>query len=137
MELTERAVVACILRHGGRICLFKRSAAVGSAQGRWHCISGFLDAGVEPLDQAMVELAEETGLEGDALRLMASPAPIRIPRPSQGWVWVIHAFLFETGTAEMRLDWEHEEYRWIEPTELADSGCVPWVVDVWRALSSD
>ena len=136
LELVERAVVACILRHGDRICLLKRSQAVGSSPGRWHCVTGFVEEGVAPLAQALTELAEETGLTGADLSLAAAPAPIRIERPSQGWVWVIHPFLFDTTTPDVRLDWEHEEYRWIAPSELAASDCVAWVATVWESLQS-
>jgi len=134
VQLTERPVVACILRHAGRIALLKRSQAVGSAPGRWHCVTGFVEEGIGPLDQALTELDEETGLASDAMRLVAAPPPLRIERPAQGWVWVIHPFLFETASPELRLDWEHDEYRWIDPLDLAATDCVPWVRTVWEAL---
>ena len=134
MELLERPVVACFLRHGDKICLLKRSQAVDSAPGRWHCISGFVEPGVEPLEQALAEIGEETGLEGEAIQLVAAPPPIRIERPSQGWVWIIHPFLFDVASSELRLDWEHDDYRWVEPSKLATSDCVPWLTLVWDAL---
>ncbi len=55
-------------------------------------------------------------------------------RPSQGWVWIVHPFLFETASPSLQLDWEHDEYRWIDPAELDSSDCVPWIRDVWLAL---
>ena len=134
MELHERPVVACFLRHGGKICLLERSQAVGSAAGRWHCVSGFLEPGVGPLEQALTEIGEETGLGGEVLRLARAPEPIRIERPAQGWVWVIHPFLFDAATPELRLDWEHDAYRWVEPSELAAGDCGPWLARVWSAL---
>jgi ADP-ribose pyrophosphatase YjhB (NUDIX family) len=136
VDLLERSVVACFLRHDGKICLLKRSQAVGSARGQWHCVSGFLEPGVGPLDQAFAEIDEETGLVGEALRLVCAPNPIRIERPAQGWVWVIHPFLFDAATPELRLDWEHEEYRWVEPVELATSDCVGWLALVWEAIEA-
>jgi ADP-ribose pyrophosphatase YjhB (NUDIX family) len=136
VELLERAVVACFLRHGEKICLLKRSQAVGSARGQWHCVSGFLEPGVLPLEQALTEIQEETGLLDDAVSLVAAPPPIRIERPSQGWVWIVHPFLFDAVSPELRLDWEHDEYRWIEPGELATSDCVAWLPVVWAALAS-
>jgi hypothetical protein len=35
---------------------------------------------------------------------------------------------------ELRLDWEHDEYRWIDPSELEVVDCVPWIREVWLAL---
>ena len=126
--------MACFLRHDGKICLLKRSHAVGSAQGRWHCVSGFLEPGVRPLEQALAEIREETGLVGHAIVLAAAPPPIRIERPAQGWVWVIHPFLFDAASPRLRLDWEHDDYRWIDPAELTGADCVPWLPLVWSAL---
>jgi ADP-ribose pyrophosphatase YjhB (NUDIX family) len=135
VELVERAVVACFLRYGDKICLLKRSQAVGSARGRWHCVSGFVEPGIGPLEQALAEIGEETGLQGRAIRLAAAPAPIRVERPTQGWVWIIYPFLFDTASPDLRLDWEHDAYRWIEPSELDATDCVPWLSLVWSALS--
>jgi 8-oxo-dGTP pyrophosphatase MutT (NUDIX family) len=134
VTVIERSVIACFLQHGGKICLLKRSQAVGSSPGRWHCVTGFLEPGVQPLDQAITEIAEETGLIGDAVRLVGAPEPLRYERPSQGWVWIVHPFLFETASPSLQLDWEHDEYRWIDPAELDASDCVPWIRDVWLAL---
>ena len=134
MELIERSVVACFLRHGDMICLLRRSRAVGSAAGRWHCVSGFLEPGVGPLEQALTEIGEETGLVGESLRLARAPEPIRIERPAQGWVWVIHPFLFDAATPELRLDWEHDAYRWVDPAELGSDDCVPWLAHVWSVV---
>jgi 8-oxo-dGTP pyrophosphatase MutT (NUDIX family) len=134
VTLVERAVIACFLRNSGQICLLKRSEAVGSSAGRWHCLTGYLEPGVAPLEQALVEIAEETGFEADSVTLVAAPPPLRIERPSQGWVWVIHPFLFEVSSPTLRLDWEHDEYRWIDPAELATTDCVPWARDVWGVL---
>ena len=132
--LHERSVVACFLRHGSQICLLKRSQSVGSSPGRWHCVTGFLEPGVQPLEQALTEIVEETGLLLDAVQLVGAPEPLRMERPGQGWVWVVYPFLFETTSPSLRLDWEHDEYRWIDPSELAATDCVPWIRDVWGAL---
>ena len=89
---------------------------------------------MSPLEQALTELDEETGLARDAVSLVAAPPPIRIERPAQGWVWVIHPFLFDVATPDLRLDWEHDDYRWIDPSELATTDCVAWVHTVWASF---
>ena len=134
MALIERPVIACFLRFEGKICVLKRSQAVGSSPGRWHLVTGFLEPDVAPLDHAMTEILEETGLEAESITLIGAPEPIRVERPSQGWVWVIHPFLFDAARSGLRLDWEHDEYRWIEPAELHAIDCAPWIRDVWLAL---
>jgi NADH pyrophosphatase NudC (nudix superfamily) len=82
VALLERTVIACFLRHEQKICLLKRSQAVGSSPGRWHCVTGFVEPGIVPLDQVMTEVLEETGLNADAVTLVGSPEPLRVERPS-------------------------------------------------------
>ncbi len=100
-------------------------------------MTGFLEPGVPPLEQAMTEIVEETGLAAEAVRLADAPAPLRMERPEQEWVWVVYPFLFDAATPTLQLDWEHDEYRWIDPAELASSDCVPWIRDVWGALRQE
>ena len=50
------------------------------------------------------------------------------------FVTLVYPFLFEAASASLQLDWEHDEYRWIDPAELDSSDCVPWIRDVWLAL---
>jgi 8-oxo-dGTP diphosphatase len=136
VTVVERPVVACFIKHGGKICLLKRSESVASSPGRWHCVTGFLEPGISPLEQAITEISEETGLNAPTVRLVHAPEPLRVERPSQGWIWVIHPFLFETDSPTLRLDWEHDEYHWIDPSELDTTDCVPWIRDVWVVLGA-
>ena len=99
-------------------------------------MTGFLEPGVLPLEQAMTEIAEETGLDAPTVRLVGAPEPLRMERPSQGWVWVDLPVPLRDDSPSLRLDWEHDEYRWIDPAELDASDCVPWIRDVWIALGA-
>jgi len=54
------AVVTAFLQYAGRILLVQRSGRVGSYQGRWSAISGYLEDAT-PLAQACREIREETG----------------------------------------------------------------------------
>ncbi|MGE3269601.1 MAG: NUDIX domain-containing protein [Chloroflexota bacterium] len=130
-------MIACFLRYGAQICILKRSQSVGSSPGRWHCVTGFLEPGVDPLQQVLTEIHEETGLLPESLQLRGAPEPLRIERPGQGWVWIIFPFLFDTASSTLHLDWEHDEYRWIDPADLQSSDCVPWIRDVWHVLGSN
>ncbi|MBI3978774.1 MAG: NUDIX domain-containing protein [Chloroflexi bacterium] len=129
-----REIVTCFLRHGRQICLFKRSQLVGSSRGKWHGVSGHLPAGVPPLTQALQEIGEETGLNSPQVRLVRAGAPVEVPDTIYRRVWRIYPFLFETTTTEVRLDWEHETYCWIDPTELGRFDTVRGLVDLYHGL---
>src|SRR5258707_3943038 len=57
-----------------RILIVRRSQRVGSYNERWAGISGFVETGVTPDEQAFTEIREETGLQREQLRLPRRPA---------------------------------------------------------------
>ena len=135
--LQSTPVVTAFLRHRGRVLLVRRSARVGSYQGRWSAISGYLEDS-DPLQQALREIREETGLDPERLRLKARAEPLEVPAPELGVCWLVHAFLFEVDDpGGIRLDWENTEWRWVLPPELAGLTTVPALVEALAAVSPD
>lgn len=131
--LARREVVTAFLRRAGRILLVRRSGRVGTYRGRWSAISGYLEDST-PLDQALREVREETGLAEGELRLRASCAPLEVPAPEIETCWVVHPFLFDViGAPEVRLDWENTEPRWVKPGEVAALQTVPRLAEALAA----
>jgi 8-oxo-dGTP pyrophosphatase MutT (NUDIX family) len=135
--MVERHVVSCFLlrRDAGedRVLLACRSERVGSYQGRWAAISGYVDT--TPAAQALVEIAEETGLPPDAVRLLRAGEPLTVDDAALGCRWIVHPFLFEVASPEaIRLDWEHTEARWVAPGDVAALATVPRLADALAAV---
>lgn len=127
-------VVAVALTWRGRIGLFKRSASVGSDAGRWHCIAGYVDSDNSPSGQAARELYEETGLQLTDLHFLQG-GPILSLTDRRGGEWRVHTFLASTGRYRLRLNWEHETYRWVHPHRIPRvDGQVDWLSHVLQAL---
>ncbi len=127
--MRDISVVTCFLlrrdRGGDSILLLRRSARVSTYRGRWATVSGYLETAT-PLEQAYREVEEEVGLGRDDVRLLAQGEPLVVPDESIDTRWRVHPFLFETLRPErVRLDWEHEESRWVKPEEIQDLGTVP------------
>ena len=111
--------------------MLKRSDRVRTHRGKWAGVSGSVDAD-SPLEQALVEIREETGLEGDAIRLLREGEPLDIPDSETGTIWRVHPFVFQIeDPLAIRLDWEHTESRWIDPGELDDLDTVPRLRETW------
>lgn len=125
----ERPVVSCFLERDGRILVVRRSETVGSFQGKWSGISGFLEGSEAPETRALREIEEETGLSG--LSLLARGLVVL----SRGGdtVYRIHPFRFLAPRGDVHLDWENVEYRWIDPAELDRLDGVPKLVAAYRA----
>jgi 8-oxo-dGTP pyrophosphatase MutT (NUDIX family) len=132
--VTEHPVVTAFLRRDdGRVLLLRRSERVGSFQGRWAGVSGFLEDPT-PIAQAYREIAEETGIRGSELSLEVEGAPV-YARSGQE-VYVVHPFLFRVGSAEVRLDWEHTDFDWVDPSEIRSRQTVPKLDRAWDAVAS-
>jgi 8-oxo-dGTP pyrophosphatase MutT (NUDIX family) len=133
-------VTSFLLRHrpGGNdeILLVRRSQRVRTYQGAWAGISGYLEAGATPLEQAYTELHEEVGLERDDLELVRSGSPVPVDDESQQLRWLVYPFLFTLSLRQEvpRLDWEALEMRWVEPTELPHYTTVPKLREALAAV---
>jgi len=133
-----RNVVTAFLRREGRILILRRSDRVGTYRGRWSAVSGYLEDPT-PREQALREIAEETGVPASLLHLVAEAPALEIPDASLGILWRVHPFLFDLQAPEsaIRLDWENLEGRWILPVELADYDTVPALAEALRACLKD
>ena len=124
----EKHVVTCFLESGGRILLLRRSRQVGSYQGKWAGVSGYVEA--PPDEQAFTEINEETGLDIDEIELVKKGEPLAIDDEELSTRWVVHPFLFHVNTPEkVKIDWEHKEFKWIETTDIDKYDTVPGLKD--------
>lgn len=132
MQRTD--VVTCfLLDPQGRVLILRRSSRVGTYQGRWAGVSGYLEA--EPEEQAFTELSEEVGLTRQEVALLVQGEPLEVVDREMDRTWVIHPFLFRVDDpAKVRLDWEHTEFRWIDPDEMASFPTVPGLADALKRV---
>ena len=113
------------LQHEQRILLLRRSSKVGSYQGKWAGVSGYLEDDEDPLQRARIEIEEELGLSSAQATLVRSGEALRAFDEQKDTVWIIHPFLFEIREQKVQLDWEHTESNWIAPDELSLYETVP------------
>jgi len=134
-------VVTCFLMRldsgEPRILIVQRSGRVGSYNARWAGISGFVEEGVTPEEQAYTEIREETGLQRDQVRLLKKGAVVEYEDPSIGRHWYVHPFLFEVLAPDaIRLDWEANQMRWIAPSELSNYETVPKLAEAFASAEN-
>lgn len=124
-----RRVVTSFIEHSGKILILRRSGRVGSYQGKWAGVSGYLEEGEDGLTRALKEVEEEIGLKPEQLKLLREGEPLHAYDKALDHLWIIHPYLFATNSTKIRLDWEHVEHRWVEPEDLYDYPTVPRLVD--------
>src|SRR5213082_1034590 len=137
-KLRQTHVVSCFLLRTDmdrpRILIVRRSQRVGSYNARWAGISGFLETGVTPDEQAYTEIREETGLQREQVRMLRRGSVVEHLDPSLNRHFYIHPFLFEVLAPEaIHTDWEAVERRWILPSELPNYDTVPKLQEVYAS----
>lgn len=117
------------------LLLVQRSARVRTYQGAWAGISGYVEPGVTPLDQAYTELSEEAGLSRQDLRLLRVGEPLTFRDESLGQSWVVHPFLFEIAQPDsVRTDWEAVSMQWVTPDQLTHLATVPMLAEALQRV---
>jgi 8-oxo-dGTP diphosphatase len=133
-------VVTCFLQRTdeqpAHILIVQRSQRVGSYHARWAGISGFVEAGVTPDEQAYTEIREETSLQRNQVKMLRRGSVVEHRDEALKRHFYIHPFLFEVLTPDaIQTDWEAVDMRWIEPAELVNYQTVPKLAEVYASAA--
>jgi len=132
----ERHVVTCFLEHDGKIMILRRSERVGTYRGKWAGVSGYIEPGSTPSQQAWTEIREEAGLESDDVEMVHEGQPLEVVDTELGRKWIVHPVRFRVLRPEMiRIDWEHTEVKWIAPEDIGQHETVPKLIEAWQRVS--
>jgi 8-oxo-dGTP diphosphatase len=130
-------VVTCLLEHDGKILLLKRSNQVGTYRGLWGGVAGYVEEFEDPYDTALKEIREEAGVDLVDVELVRKGTPLEFSDTYEGkqYNWIVYPFLFHLQSKELvHTDWEHEEYRWVHPSEVKRLDTVPGLDEVVKEL---
>lgn len=133
--MEESHVVTCFLEHEDKVLILQRSARVGSYNACWAGISGFIEADTTPLEQAYQEIAEEASLGANQLELIKIGMPLEVPDEKLQKKWVVHPFRFAVANPELvKIDWEHNQYKWVKPEAIKGYDTVPGLFAAWELV---
>ena len=120
-------IVTSFLKFGDKILILRRSEEVSTYRGRWGGVSGFIEKDEKPLERAVTEIKEETGLVKNDFELIREGRSFSFNDEDEGLNirWVVHPFLFKTKHENIKIDKEHFEFKWINPDELEKYFTVP------------
>jgi isopentenyldiphosphate isomerase len=119
-------VVTVFIKYKNKILLLKRSNGVRTYKRKWNTVAGYIDRLVSAEDIALKEVDEELGIKKRDISALVSGNPYRFTDKKINKTWIICPFLLEVRKKpRIRLDWEHTEYKWIDPKSLMHFDTVP------------
>ncbi len=121
-------VVTCLLLQNDKLLILKRSNKVRTYKGLWGGVAGYVEEYEKPYEAALKETREETGLDQTQVVFIKQGDSVTITDIDEGntYEWIIHPFIFKIKTkTTIRIDWEHTEYRWIQPKDIQTYKTVP------------
>lgn len=124
----EIQVCTCFLMHENKVLILKRSDKVGTYQGKWAGVSGYIESWETAEVTALKEIQEETGLGKGDIKFIRKGEPVTVVDGDR--CFIVHPYLFESKTPEIKLDWEHVDYKWIDLSEISEFETVPLLAQV-------
>jgi hypothetical protein len=126
-------VATACLWDGTHILLLRRRDDAPSFPGRWSAVSGIVEEGETPLETAIREVREETGISLNPADMIREGTPVMVRE--RDVIWRVHPFLFKAAGQEVILDWENADFRWVSVEDLSGMPLVPMLLDVVRGLT--
>jgi 8-oxo-dGTP diphosphatase len=120
-------IVTAFIEYRGKVLLLRRSQRVKTMKGKWAGVSGYIEAYERPLIRVLKEIEEETGLTHKNVRVLREGIPMEATDDARPDIilWVVHPFYVSTNSNAVNLDWEHDQYKWINPNEIENFDTVP------------
>jgi len=132
---TIRNVITGFVWDGRRVLLARRSHAVSTFPGHWAAISGYLE-GPDPRTWALVEIAEECGVDRSRLVLRGAGSPLTAEDPRYG-AFRVHPLLFWIDEPErVRTDWEADVFEWVDVEDFRGGRHQPMVPRLLEAFQA-
>lgn len=115
----EAPVIIVFVKSKDKILLLKRSDKVRTYKRRWNTVAGYLDE-IRPIREKIIEeLRDEIGINENNVKSINIKDSYKIKDKEIDKTWIVHPALVELkNKIELKLDWEHTEYKWIKVEEL-------------------
>lgn len=114
MEKIGVSQKAIILNKEGKFLVLRRSKTASAKPLSWDLPGGVLDFGEDPVKGIIREIKEETGITIKKIEPFDIEARIA---PNKEF-WVTIAYKTQCGSQDVKLSFEHDEFRWLSLKEF-------------------
>jgi len=136
IALEGQHVVTCFLEYQGKVLLLRRSPRFGTYQGKWAGVSGYIEQGQTPLQQALREIGEETHLTEHDIVLVKEGSPLEVVDKGLDRKWIVHPYQFSIfDPNKIIINWENSEIQWVVPQDIDKLPTVPQLYEVWERVA--
>ena len=112
-NVTQKAI---ILNSEGKILALHRSPTAPASPNQWDLPGGVIEFGEDAFDALIREVNEECGL----LVKNIKPFDVESHKNDKGEFWVTIAYIVKTESDDIKLSFEHDEFRWLSPKEFLE-----------------
>ncbi|MFH1523004.1 MAG: NUDIX domain-containing protein [Patescibacteria group bacterium] len=114
-------VLMVFVKYKDKVLLLRRSDKVRVYKGKWNGIGGYLDELKSVKEKVLEELTEETGINSEIVSVIKIADYYKYFDSSVNKTWYINSALVELKKEpEIKLDWEHTEYKWVEQRDITN-----------------
>jgi ADP-ribose pyrophosphatase YjhB (NUDIX family) len=129
-------VITVFVKYDDKILLMKRSDKVSTYRGKWNPVAGYLDESKPIREKVLEEMREEIGVKENSIESIRIGKSYELTDTEINKTWITFPVLVELkNKPDIKLDWEHTEYRWIKPEELKNFDTIPKLVKSWENVS--
>ncbi len=118
--MPRESAIVVILDAQDRVLLLLRPTWIKWAPGQWAFPGGKLEAGESRVQAAIRETKEETELTVEDLK------EVKIPVDSK-----LTMFYTREYTGVVKIDWEHDDFVWVDRTEVETYDLAPQVLEAY------
>jgi len=118
-------ILLCFIRYQDKFLLLKRSDKVLAYKNLWSTLAGFIDDKQKLEDKIVEEITEELGLKKEDIKEIKQGEIYTFKDKEINRDWIRHLFVVEVSNPDIKLDWEHTEYKWIFSKEINDYEITP------------
>ena len=127
-------VINCVLKFKDKILIVKRNKDLNFYPGYWNGISGFLDDNKDIEQKVKQEIKEELGISEEHILSIRLGEIFDQEEPKYKKTWIVHPVLVEVDTDKIFLDWEAQNYQWIDLEQVKNFELLPGFNQVLQNL---
>jgi 8-oxo-dGTP diphosphatase len=127
-------VVHCIVSCNDRALLVRRSSRLSRYPGLWSGISGYLDDCRSLEEKVLDELREEVGITPGSVLSVRKGEIYHLESPDIGKSWLVYPVAVKVRPLTVKLNWEADEFRWVQHSQILSLPHIPAFELVIKAL---